>query len=155
MADLKISINLTLKHEGGFTDDSNDRGGATNMGITQKDMPGVNIKDLTVDQAIEYYQENYVKPLYGQIESQKVANKIFDFGVLFGVGTAVKYLQDILKLVVDGSFGPKTLAEVNATDENTLLIAYRTYFIQHVLNIATADASQRQFVPGWLSRINS
>lgn len=31
-------VEIVLKHEGGFVDDPNDLGGATNMGVTQKNV---------------------------------------------------------------------------------------------------------------------
>ena len=88
MADPLISIHKTLVHEGGYVDNPADSGGPTNMGITQADVPTIPIKDLTVDQAIEIYKERYWKQYYSQIFDQFIADKLFDSGVLFGVGTA-------------------------------------------------------------------
>src|SRR5271157_1591973 len=108
MADFETAVLLTLRNEGGYTDNPADPGGATNMGIEQREMPNIDIKTLTVDQATAFYQETYWKPLYSQIENQSVANKLFDLGVLFGVGTAVIILQSVLGLKMDGIFGPMT-----------------------------------------------
>ena len=47
MADFNLAVALTLQHEGGFIDLAADPGGATKYGITQADMPGVQIADLT------------------------------------------------------------------------------------------------------------
>ena len=96
MADAKISIAKTLVNEGGYVDNPNDSGGPTKYGITQRDLPGEDIEKLTPERATAYYLENYWKALYSQIDSQAVADKIFDMGVLFGVGTAIKLLQNIL-----------------------------------------------------------
>src|SRR6202795_2937688 len=137
MADSKIAINLTLVHEGGYVDNPADSGGPTNMGITQKDLPGQDMKTLTVEQATDYYQQNYWKPLYGEINDQFVANKIFDLGVLFGVGTAVKVMQNIFSVhgvVADGIFGPHTLDLVNQAEPVGLLTAYKTSMVSHAAN---------------------
>ena len=154
MADPKVAISLTIQHEGGFEDNPDDPGGATNMGVTQRDLPNINIRDLTVFQATNYYIQSYWKPLYSQIANQSVANKIFDFGVLFGIGTAVKILQEVLKIGADGMFGEETLAAVNEADPVSLLLAYRTNFVQHALAIGAARPTERQFVSGWIRRIN-
>ena len=154
MADPKVAISLTIQHEGGFEDNPDDPGGATNMGVTQRDLPNINIRDLTVFQATNYYIQSYWKPLYSQIANQSVANKIFDFGVLFGIGTAVKILQEVLKIGADGMFGEETLAAVNEADPVSLLLAYRTNFVQHALAIGTVRPTERQFVSGWIRRIN-
>lgn len=155
MADPNIAINLTIANEGGFVNNPSDPGGATKYGITQLDMPGVNIADITTTQAATYYDEHYWKSLYSEIESQVVANKLFDLGVLFGIGTAVQMMQGILKLTVDGAFGPQTLAAVNAADPFSLLTAYKTVMVQHAIDIGGAHPAERQFVVGWLRRINS
>jgi lysozyme family protein len=130
------------------------------MGITQADMPGVDIQTITQDQAIAYYAEHYWKTLYSQIDSQDVADKLFDMGVLFGVGTAVVMLQATLcsesaVCTVDGIFGPNTLAAINAADPFSLLKFYRANLATHVINIITAKPQEQVFMKGWLNRINS
>ena len=157
MANFEEAVQLTLKHEGGFVDNSNDRGGPTKYGITQVDLPGIDIKLITPQQAMDYYREHYWKALYSQINDQELANKLFDCGVLFGVGTAVKLLQlsmqSKIALVSDGQFGEQTLADVNQQTE--LLPGYKTMLIQHVVNIINNNPGQGVFANGWVNRINS
>jgi lysozyme family protein len=155
MADFLIAVALTLQHEGGYVNNPADPGGETNMGITQADMPGQDMRALTVAQAVEYYREHYWKPLYSQITSQEVASKIFDLGVLFGVGTAVKILQQILNLTVDGSFGPVTLAAVNNVYGGTVVSAYKAAMLRHVDEILARKSTEIIFRAGWQNRINS
>jgi lysozyme family protein len=118
-------------------------------------MPNVNIADITPEQATEYYQEHYWKPFYSQIENQTVADKLFDMGVLFGIGTATKLLQNVLSLVIDGVFGPKTLSTVNQADSVSLLSAFQAALVSHALGIANAQPKDRVFLVGWIKRINS
>lgn len=155
MADFNEAVNLTLQHEGGYVDNPNDPGGATNMGVEQRDLPGAPIQTLTVDEATAYYSETYWKPLYGQINSQAVANKLFDFGVLFGIGTAVKVLQRVLGVLADGSFGPLTLAAVNTSDEGTLAENYENAMYQHAVNVTLSNIRESIFLAGWKRRIYS
>lgn len=155
MADLNISIQKTLVHEGGYVDNPADSGGPTKFGITQADMPGQNIEDLTPEQAIEYYLEHYVKPGYSEIQSQDVCNKLFDMGVLFGIGEAVHIFQLVLNVGVDGVFGPETLQATNEADADSLLQAYKTSMATHAFQIATANPKDRIFLTGWVNRINS
>lgn len=156
MADFLTAVAKTLTHEGGYVNNPADRGGPTNYGITQADMPGVNIANITPEMATAYYQEHYWKPLYSDITKQDVAEKLFDMGVLFGVGTAVKMLQSSMEseihLVSDGQFGPETLADVNQYAD---LSTYKTALIQHVINIVNNNPSQHVFANGWIARINS
>lgn len=156
MADFLTAVAKTIIHEGGYVNNPADRGGPTKFGITQSDMPGVDISGLQVTQAEAYYQEHYWKPLYSQITKQEVADKLFDMGVLFGVKTATRMLQTSMEseihLVSDGDFGPETLSDVNLYAS---LPQYRTTLIQHVINIVHNDPSQNIFSAGWVNRINS
>jgi lysozyme family protein len=169
MADAKtaILITLDLAHEGGYQDNPKDRanwtGGkvgvgtlvGTNGGITALDMPGADIKNLTIEQKIEYYLAHYWKPLYSQIESQVVANKLFDLGVLFGVGTAVKNIQLALNLEMDGIFGAETLACTNGTDSAALLHTFQSEMIAHARAIAAGNPNDAPDLPDWIRRIQS
>ena len=155
MASFETSIRKTLIFEGGYADNSADHGGPTKFGIASESHPDLDIKNLTEEQAIQIYKEQYWKVYYSQINDQSVCDKLFDCGVLFGVGRAVKFLQSVLKVPVDGVFGPNTLAELNSSDPGKVLLDYKTDLVQHVIQIGANDPSQRQFVGGWLRRINS
>lgn len=156
MADFKQSILKTLLNEGGFVNDPCDPGGATNCGITQKDMPDQDIKTLTQDQAISYYQENYWKKHYTEIQNQLIADKLFDTGVLFGVGEAVKLLQTVLGMEkADGVFGPATLIDTNGADPATLLQGYKTLLVSYAIGLTAENMSLKKFITGWIRRINS
>lgn len=160
MSNFQEAVKKTLIHEGGFVDNPHDAGGRTKYGITQKDLPDVDIAQITPEQATVYYSEHYWKPLYAQIQSQSVAEKIFDMGVLFGVGKAVKILQAVLQpafpeVTPDGQFGPTTLNAVNQAEENSLLQGYKTALVAYTLRIVLAHPEDRDFVAGWGRRINS
>jgi lysozyme family protein len=151
------AVQKTLAHEGGYVNNPNDKGGPTKYGVTQADMPGVNIADITAEQAAAYYSEHYWKPLYSQINDQLLGEKLFDMGVLFGVGTAVKLLQitlaNSISIVSDGNFGPQTLADVN--QHSNLLPAYRATLLNHCMNVVNANPNDAVFLQGWINRINS
>lgn len=156
MADFNLAVQKTLVHEGGYVNNPNDKGGPTKYGITQADMPGVNMATITPQQATAYYQEHYWKSLYSQITDQAIAEKLFDMGVLFGVGTAVKLLQLSLStgitVVQDGAFGPNTLARLNDQGD---LNKYRTVLYNHVMDVINRNPQDAEFVTGWTNRIAS
>lgn len=156
MSDFKIAVALTLQHEGGFVDNPADPGGATNMGVEQRDVPNTPIHTLTVAQAEAYYQANYWKPLYSQIEVQDIASKLFDMGVLFGVGTTVKILQKVVGVLpVDGGFGPMTLAVVNLFNPSQCLSLFKTALKAHAVQVVAAKPTEAIFLQGWDARIDS
>jgi len=155
MADFEIAVQLTLKNEGGFVDNPADPGGATNMGIEQRDLPNISIRTLTVAQAVAYYRETYWKSLYSEITSQLIANKLFDLGVLFGIGTAVKNLQGALSLFADGDFGPVTLAAANEAEPTELLSEFKLKMRARATAIVIMNPKEAEFLNGWIRRINS
>lgn len=169
MADARIAILITLdvNHEGGFQRNPHDRanwtGGqvgvgtlvGTNGGITTLDMPGADIEHLTVDQKISYYLQHYWKALYSQIADQGIANKLFDMGVLFGIGTAVKALQSALDLNVDGVFGPLSLARLNASNDFLTLQDFKAGLHAHAQSVAQHNPEEAVFLPDWTRRIDS
>ena len=63
-------IKVVLEHEGGYVDDPDDRGGATNWGVTQKVYEAYvgyscdkeEIKKMTQEVAEEIYFKNFWKP---------------------------------------------------------------------------------------------
>ena len=154
MANFNQAVSLTLKNEGGFTDNPADPGGATNMGIEQRDLPDTPIRSLTVAQATAFYSDRYWKGLYGSIESQAVANKLFDLGVLFGVGTAVKTLQTVLLITQDGVFGPATLSALNAAGD-AVLPEYKAAMLDRANEIVGQNPAEAVFLDGWERRIQS
>lgn len=158
MADFRQAILLTLQHEGGYVDNPNDPGGATKYGIEQRDLPSIPISTITEEQAVSYYSAHYWKPLYGSITSQKIANKLFDMGVLFGIGMAVKDLQIALGIQPDGIFGIGSLAATNAqtvAGEDGLLSKFKSNLIGRVFEVIEANPKEAEFKDGWINRINS
>lgn len=153
MALFEEAVALTLAHEGGYTNNPSDPGGATNMGIEQSEV-SFPIQELTRAQAEQIYQRKYWNPLYAAIQSQDVANKLFDLGVLFGVGTAVKILQQVLNVTADAVFGSGTLAATN-NGGPMLLGVYKNAMISHARAVVAADPKTAVFLKGWINRINS
>lgn len=167
MADFKIAVALTLQHEGGFQDEHNDRGNwtggqvgvgelkGTKYGISAAEYPDLDIKNLTPEQATTIYQEGYWKEHYGGIANQAIANKLFDLGVLFGVGVAAKILQSVIGAQSDGDFGPLSVETVNGLTAGAILQAYKTAFVNHSLAICRDNPLERSNFAGWVARINS
>jgi len=158
MADPNISVALTIQHEGGFVNNPADPGGATKYGVEQRDIPNTPIQTLTVEQATEYYLQNYVKPFYAQIASQVMLDKLVDMGVLFGVGTAIKILQGVLGVSIDGNFGPQSLALLNTLtvpSAGSILTEYKARLHTYAAEVVGSHPQEGIFLRGWQNRIDS
>lgn len=196
MANFLKYFEKLIHHEGGFVNHPNDPGGATNLGITLATLKGQKVdvdgdgdsdihdlKKLTKVRALPVYKRAYWDSLnLDKVDSQKVAEIIFDHGVNAGVSRAAKMAQYVLKnifrkdILVDGQFGPKSVAALNSVDPvkffdrfKYLRQAYYTYranksekgladpvniFFHKELKVSPSD-SARVFLKGWLNRVST
>lgn len=160
---LTTALELTLQFEGGFVDNKADLGGATNYGITQRtydkfridnNLHTQNVKFLKMDEVREIYRTRYWKPSQAELMVLPLAVVQFDTAVLFGVGGAIKFLQEALGVTADGIFGPGTLAAFRTNNNKKTaqkIIDKRIIF--HKKRVEE-DPSQKIFLQGWLNRAN-
>ena len=85
-------VNRVLKDEGGYSDDPDDSGGRTNLGITQKETTK-DVRTLTVADAKNIYKSKYWDACNCDALSSGVDYTVFDYGVNSGVGRSKKVLQ--------------------------------------------------------------
>ncbi len=156
MADFLPAIDYVLENEGGYSNDPNDPGGATNFGIEQREWPQVNIATITRAQAISWYEPNYWnKAPYASMISQQVATKLFDTHVNCGLSTAVMIAQKALGFSgqnVDGSMGPLTLAAINAADKAMFLAEVVSLLTLHYKLLEQRNPNLLVFDRGWMAR---
>ena len=165
--------------EGGFVNDPDDPGGATNHGVTLQtlrrlgmDVTGDNrvtmddVKRLTAANAIQIFVEYYYKrPNLGALP-EAVQPSVFDMYVNSG-GNAVKVLQRLLTDMgfpcdPDGAVGPATIRAAQLAEDaapsylaDAYAIARRNYYYA----IADARPASRKFARrrdggkgGWIIR---
>lgn len=134
-----VAVQTILKHEGGYVNDPDDPGGATNFGISLRFLlqTGLDIQeiadvdedgDVDVDdiRAMEpriakeiYYKAWWKKNDYDKIESLEVATKIFDMAVNMGSRQGHKLVQRAcracgIELAEDGILGPRSMDAINS-----------------------------------------
>ena len=123
-------INDVLEHEGGYVNDPLDLGGETKYGITKRWYPEVDIKNLSTNDAVNIYYNDYWKPSKAEDLPGDIRKTYFDMCVNMGQKQAVKVLQDAInsqkrtKLLVDGYIGPQTIKYSNKVSKQRLQ-AYR------------------------------
>lgn len=160
-----------LQHEGGFVDDPDDPGGATNKGITLKTfqayahLVGVeptlaNLKQITSEQAGIIYYEIYWKGIMGdQITDGQVAQQYVDFYINAG-SNAVRVMQQTVNemgqtCTVDGAMGPNMLKCINALPGKPLFQGYKINRAEYYENLVKRNPKLGKFLKGWLNRTNS
>ncbi len=76
--------------EGGYVSDPDDPGGETNMGISKRSYPTLDIKHLTRDDAVAiYYRDFWQKYKLDSIPDPAIRAKVFNMGVLMGMKSAL------------------------------------------------------------------
>ena len=175
------AVEAVLEHEGGYTNNINDNGGATAYGISLrflKDYTNINPKefymfDIDSDGDIDaadiqgltlegvkylYKKEFWNKYNYDRITNYLVARKVFDLSVNMGGAQANKLLQRAVRaangvvLDDDGILGPKSFAQINNADAPALLAALRSEAAGFYRGLIRADSKLKDFEKGWMCR---
>ena len=151
---------FTLREEGGFVDNPDDPGGATNLGITlatyrtYADDPSAGvgqIQDLSQMIAGRIYRMEYWNPIRGDALPAGVDLSVFDFGVNAGIYGSARLLQRALGFegdAVDGCIGPETLGAAAKADPRTVIGALYTLQSDYYRGLDEFDV----FGQGWLNR---
>lgn len=151
-----------LKEEGGYVSDPVDRGGATNMGITQKSynewriaqtLPVVDVKDIPPVEVENIYRERYWTPARCPALTNRVALAHFDAAVQHGVERAAKLLQRSVGVVEDGVIGPATISAANTIPEDRCLALMLMERRAFYLGIVASRPEQEKFLLGWTKRL--
>lgn len=144
-------IKKTLQYEGGYSNDSDDAGGETKYGISQRQYPNVDISNLTLQDALKIYKEDYYdRHNLSRINSKKIQWKVFDINV--NAGRGVKFLQRAVGVKEDGIIGDVTAKAVNEKNEVQVLMSLREIQENFYKEIVRRKPSQKKFLKGWLRR---
>lgn len=138
--------------DGGLT---SDEGGLTKWGIAAKFHPGVDIANLTREDAIEIYRHEYW--LFEGVTSDRIATKLLDLYVNME-HDGIKCLQWALgylhagPVVADGVWGPNTLEYVNATEEQPLIDELKMRLVRFRYEKVKAEPQREGELLGWWRR---
>ncbi|MFR9635296.1 MAG: glycosyl hydrolase 108 family protein [Rikenellaceae bacterium] len=165
MAKVETLAPFIFSWEGGFVNHPNDKGGATNMGVTiatykaYRNLKGLDeptvddLKNISTEEVVEILKTMYWdKAKADEINDQSIANIIVDWVWASGVW-GIKYTQRALGLTDDGVVGPLTIGAINRADPLTLFNTLWASREAHFLKIVTNNASQQVFLKGWLNRL--
>lgn len=154
------AIEIVLTHEGGYVNHPNDPGGETNFGITKRNYPDLDIRNLTRDQAKAIYENDYWNRNGIGNLPDAIRLQLFDMAVNMGAKSASTVLQKALSRMlneivgVDGVVGAKTMQAVSTAisrpKELNLWIAHerKNYYVALVLRRPQMSV----FLKGWIAR---
>ncbi len=149
------AVKDVLKHEGGYVNDPVDPGGETNMGISKKAYPYLNIKELTVQDVKDiYYKDYWLKGQCPKLPSE-LQHIYFDMVVNMGKSRAVRVLQAAIcgkgmKIAIDGGIGPQTIqASLKSGLEQERLRSYR---VKYYADLISRKPKLEKYWYGWYRR---
>lgn len=170
-------LRFTLQWEGGWSNDPDDRGGATACGITENtfktygldndgdgDCDVNDLKLISPEQVERIYMDGYWLKLFKCTKKYAVSPSMlvwpvnavaFDTAVNSGHRRAMKCLQSALGLNADGIIGDDTAAEISRIiDPSSVALSMCEAREKFLRNLA-CDPSQQKFLRGWLRRVNA
>lgn len=175
-ADIRPALTATFGNEGGYqcdrTDPGNWTGGkvgagelvGTKYGIAANSYPHEDIRNLTIDRAAQLYERDYWRPLgLDKVNSQIIANEVFDWAVNQGTVTVARLLQHAINLAMypyksiteDGKIGPATIAALNSRRQDSIYVCMIGLRFKRYEEIATKNPRMMPYFRAWIMRIKS
>lgn len=100
-----------------------------------------------------FYEKVFWKKMkLHKVESQKIAEEIFIFGVNAGKRTAIRKAQVLVGVVPDGIIGNQTLGALNKFDENVFDMKFDEIEIKYYDYLISKKPSFKVFKNGWHNR---
>lgn len=162
MADFLKAYERTIANEGGYklTNIAGDRGVMTYAGISRRFHPSwpgwlqIDAHQVPSSSLVrEFYKAEFWDKVRGdQIESQRIAESIYDFAVNADWRVAAKVAQVVVGVTPDGSIGDRTVAALNAADPAVFCLAFALGKLRRYADIVNRDRSQAKFLLGWVNR---
>jgi len=147
--DRAVGIVLQLEDPGLTGKVTNDTGGITKFGISQRAYPSTDVAALSIDQAKFLYHSDYWNPSSCDGLPWPLSLCVFDAAVNQGVDAAIRMLQQEAGTPVDGIMGVNTLAKVNKWDVSELSALYMARRALRYQGTKDFD----KYGKGWLKRL--
>lgn len=148
---------LVLEHEGKYVNDPRDPGGRTNMGVTQRNWESylnrsvteTEMRMLTPENVKPFYRAQYWDKIKGDQLPAGIDYAVFDFAVNSGVSRAIKMLQQICGVLVDGVLGPKSMEAIRSCNSDEVVDALCDMRLDFLKRLSTFETFGR----GWTIRV--
>lgn len=148
-----------LVHEGGYINHPKDPGKATNRGVTQRTYdafrdlngkPKQSVRNIDNEEVWKIYKFQFWDAIHGDSIPSGLDYALYDFAVNSGPSRAVRFLQQLLGVTVDGVIGNHTLAAIK-THQNIeqLIISLCTNRWEWMKTLNTFST----FGKGWTRRV--
>ncbi len=166
ISNFERSIQYLAQNEGGFSNRSHDRGGATQFGITRGTLSRwrggacsvADVQALEYAEAVEIYRQWYwIANSLDKVSRFPIACAVFDIGVVSGLTKSASLAQASVNMVqpgltVDGHLGPKSIAALNVIPVSDFIQFYSAKVENNFRRIVKSDGTQWENLKGWVER---
>ncbi len=135
------AFELVVGHEGRFSADRQDPGNwtgdgefkGTKFGISAKQYPDLDIKNISLDEAKEIYRTDYWNVVHGDELPPGLAYVVFDAQI--NTGRGVRWLQEAAGTAADGKYGPNTRKTVASGNPERLMRDVNALRLDHYMQL--------------------
>lgn len=119
--------------------------------IVKQYYPNEDIPNMTIARAKQILYNDYWKKIRASEVNRKIRLVYFDAAINQGQPTAVRLLQKLTGIHVDGVAGPLTIAaSMNITNYQYTMSRYDRY-----IEVVENNFSKMQYLEGWLNRLEA
>jgi len=158
MSNFPEAVQVLFAHEGRYVKDHHDFGGETNFGISKRQYPDLNIKNLTREKArLIYYTDFWVRYRLDEVKNRTLSTQLLlSFANMspHAAGTCIQKAANALgaELFEDGVVGSKTLEKINSMPHAHLSDRLRIELSRFYISRVIINKTQIKFLVGWLKR---
>ena len=156
------AVEFVLAREGGYNNDPDDPGKATNLGISQRSYPNEDIANMERSRAIFLYHRDFWigdPPNRCEEMPRDVALPLFDFAVNAPAWAARRCLQRVVGAKPDGKLGPKSMAAIDKAvqrrGERAIGLDLIDHRLQRYVRRVQQGRSPAKFLLGWMRRLQN
>lgn len=151
LSDYPQALSFVLRWEGGYVNDPDDPGGATNKGVTQKTYDAYRrkqglalrpVQQITDVEVGDIYKTGYWDTVGGDRQPWPLSLVLFDTGVNMGPGRALEFLSQ----------AKKTLDTDPSNDGLELARRVIDLRVNRYYALVQRNPRLRKFLKGWLNR---
>lgn len=156
------ALPIVLATEGGYVNDPDDAGGATNQGVTQAvydafrrtmGQPVRSVRHITVDEVERIYRLRYWMAGRCDRLPWPLSLAHFDACVNHGVGQAIRFIQRAAGTAPDGLWGPMTESAIRLATPAVLFGAMLLERLRFYDRLVDMKPTQVKFFRGWVKRV--
>jgi len=164
-----------MKNEGGYVNHPADPGGETKYGICKRYNPDIDIKNVTLEFAKQFYYEKFWLPMYEKIKDRRIAFKLFDISVNIGKNRlrdlvnetlldavcypdqeAVQELEKVVRAYEEDEdveqWEDYVVNKINSTDSDLFLSMFKSKLINYYCERIYDNNKLHVFRHGWIKR---